>query len=552
MTAAPLLAALAFAPSAVGPTQAVERGAVFEVERVVSGRGAADGNPLAPPGRVRFDGPGGRAATVDLFFDGTGASPADGRPVSTWKARFAPDAVGDWTYEVLAPPGGARVTEPPGAFRCVPSDRPGPPRLPAGSSHFVRANAGGEPAPWFYLADTAWNGALKSDAGDWERYLDARERQGFTAVQFVGTQWRGGEETIGDKPFVVEGGRVVGLNVEKLRTMDARVAAVAARGLAPAPVLLWALGETDPGRAWEEADAVAVARHLKARWGAYGCVWLLGGDGKYEDRDRWRRVGAAVFPEGESDGSGAGPGPPRGPVTLHMAGRKFHAGELLGEPWLDFVGYQSGHGASDADLRWLTLKEPPGWADESNKPAVNLEPNYEAHPAYGTGVPHDAHHVRRAAWWSVLIAPPAGVGYGHGDIWPWAEAPGPIEGHGSLAAAGTWEQALDAEGAADMGALRAFLEAGPWTDLRPAPDLVAAQSDDPAAFAAAARTADGAWTVIYTPVGGPVRLTPGAVAGRSWESFDPRTGERAPLAADPGGTIETPAGHDWVIAGRAN
>ena len=545
MTAAPLLAALAFAPPAT-----VERGAVFEVERVVAGRGAAGGNPLTPPGRVRFAGPGGRAATVDLFFDGTGASPADGRPTALWKARFAPDAVGEWTYEVLTPPGGATVLEPPGTFRCVPSDRPGPPRLPAGSSHFVRVNGGGEPAPWFYLADTAWNGALKSDAGDWDRYLDARDRQGFTAVQFVGTQWRGGEETIGEKPFVVEDGRVVGANAETLRAMDDRVAAVAARGLAPAPVLLWALTETDPGRAWDEADAIAVARHLKARWGAYGCVWLLGGDGKYENRDRWRRVGAAVFPEGESDGSGAAPGSPRGPVTLHMAGQKFHAGDLLDEPWLDFVGYQSSHGGSAANLRWLTLKEPATWAAGSDKPVVNLEPNYEAHGGRGGREPHGPQHVRRAAWWSVLVAPPAGVGYGHNDVWPWAEEPGPIEGHGSLAATGTWADALNAEGAADMGVLRAFLETGPWTELRPAQDLLAAQSDDPAAFAAAARTADGAWTVIYTPVGGPARLTPAAVAGRSWALFDPRTGERSPLAADPGGAIPTPAGHDWVIAGR--
>ena len=438
-----------------------------------------------------------------------------------------------------------------GAFRCVPSDRPGPPRLPADSSHFVRRNEDGDLEPWFYLADTAWNGVLKSDAEDWGRYLDARAAQGFTAIQFVGTQWRGGEETLDAKPFVVENGRVVGLNHEKLAEMDARVAAIAERGLVPAPVLLWALGETDPGRAWDEDAAVAVARHLKARWGAHGCVWLLGGDGKFEDRDRWRRVGAAVLPAGEADGSGAAPGSPRGPVTLHMAGRKFHAGELLTEPWLDFVGYQSGHGGSDADLRWLTLKEPVEWADGSDKPAVNLEPNYEAHPAYGTGVPHDAHHVRRAAWWSVLIAPTAGVGYGHNDVWPWAEEPGPIEGHGSLAASGTWAQALDAEGAADMGVLRRFLETGPWVDLRPAQELVAEQPEDPAGFVAAARTPGGAWAVVYAPVGGAVRLDPAKIAGVRWVRLDPRTGERENLTVGPDGTIDLPAGHDWVIDGRA-
>ena len=220
---------------------------------------------------------------------------------------------------------------------------------------------------------------LKSSAADWGRYLDARKAQGFAAIQFVGTQWRGGDDGLAAKPFEVKDGWVTGMDPDTLRAMDERVAAIAERGLVPMPVLLWALGETDPGRAWQEEDAIAVARHLKARWGAYGCVWLLGGDGKYEDRDRWKRIGAAVFPEGESDGSGVG----SGPVTLHMAGRKFHAGPLLDEPWLDFVGYQSGHGAADHDLRWLTRKEPAEWAKTHAKPAANLEPNYEAHPAYG-------------------------------------------------------------------------------------------------------------------------------------------------------------------------
>ena len=165
-------------------------------------------------------------------------------------------------------------------------------------------------------------------------------------------------------------------------------------------------------------------------------------------------------------------------------------------------------------------------------------------------MPHDAHAVRRAAWWSVLIAPPVGVAYGHNFVWPWAEEPGPIEGHGSLTAAGSWEDALTAEGADDMGVLRRFFESGPWTDLRPAPELVAEQPDDPAAFVAAARTADGAWTVIYSPTGGRVRLTP-AVPGSTWTRFDPRTGEREPVTVAADGAVELPAGHDWVIEGRA-
>ena len=88
--------------------------------------------------------------------------------------------------------------------------------------------------------------------------------------------------------------------------------------------------------------------------------------------------------------------------------------------------------------------------------------------------------------------------------------------------------------------------------MRPAPDLIARQPDDPAAFVAAARTPDGAWTVIYAPTGGPVALNePAGADGTAWTRFDPRTGERAPLPFDESGVLHTPAGHDWVIEGRA-
>ena len=445
---------------------------------------------------MRFDGPGGRTETVDLFPVGPGEDPA-GNPTRRYLARFAPDATGEWTYRLVVPPGGPQVQAPPASFRCVPSDRPGPPRLTAGARHFTRTAAtedGATPAPWLYLGDTAWNGVLKAAPTDWDRYLDARAAQGFTAVQFVGARWRGADGGLADKPFVVEDGRVIGVNHAALRAMDAKVAAIAARGLAPAPVLLWAIGPADPGNAWAAEDAILAARHLKARWGAYGCVWLLGGDGKYPDVDRWKQIGRGVFPAGESDGSGVG----RGPVTLHMAGRNWVFEPYAEEPWFDFVGLQSGHGDSADDLKWLTRRRAAAdWADLP-LPLVNLEPNYEAIPAYQSKVPHGPAAVRRAAWWSVLVAPPAGVSYGHHAAWVWNEEEGPAEGHGGLRA-GPWTDALDAAGAVHTGVLRRILESGPWTDLRPAPRFVTEQPDDPAAFVAAAATSDGARTLIYTP-----------------------------------------------------
>jgi len=44
--------------------------------------------------------------------------------------------------------------------------------------------------PFFWMGDTAWNGALLSTTDEWDFYIRERTRQKFTAVQFVATQFR--------------------------------------------------------------------------------------------------------------------------------------------------------------------------------------------------------------------------------------------------------------------------------------------------------------------------------------------------------------------------
>src|SRR3712207_2196289 len=54
-------------------------------------------------------------------------------------------------------------------------------RVSPGRTHLVHADG----TPFFFLGDTAWNGALLSNEGDWGRYLDDRAAKGFTAIQVV-------------------------------------------------------------------------------------------------------------------------------------------------------------------------------------------------------------------------------------------------------------------------------------------------------------------------------------------------------------------------------
>jgi len=485
---------------------------------------------------VEFTGPAGRKLAVEAFWDG-------GR---TWRARFSPDEAGPWRWRTrCSDPADAGLHEKSGDFECAAysGDNPlylhGPVRLSEDRRRFVHADG----TPFFWLADTAWNGALRSREEDWAKYLATRQRQRFTAVQFVCTQWRGGSKTLAEHAF--SGAGPITLNPNFFQRLDARVAAVNAHGLLAAPVLLWALTEPDPGRALSEKDAVRLARYMTARWGAHQVVWFLGGDGHYtgQDAPRWRNLGRGVFGDRHDR-----------LATLHPCGLSWVADDFAEEAWFDFIGYQSGHGDGAKHVGWLILGPPAQqWKKTPVRPIVNLEPNYEGHPAYQTARPHSPQHVRRAAYWSLLVAPPAGVTYGTNSIWNWSDKPGPAEGHERLGTIPPWPAGLETEGIASMTVLRAFFESGPWTALLPAPEVLAEQpgtAKNPERFIAAAATEDRSWAVVYLPEGGKIKLKGGVLKGpASARWFDPRTGQQreAGALADSGGVFTAPDSRDWVL-----
>jgi len=490
---------------------------------------------------VRFTAPSGEEHPVEAFWDGGGA----------WRVRFCPDEAGEWSWRSeCSDAANAGLHGRTGQFLCTSAegDNPllahGPPRVSDDRRHFVHADG----TPFFWLADTAWNGAILARPEDWQAYLGKRREQGFTAVQFVSTQWRGGSrDRQGETAFSVEDGLRV--NPAWFQRLDAKVAALNEHGLVAAPVVMWAIGEDDPGRLLSEPDAVRLARYVVARWGAYQVVWLLGGDGDYrgDAAERWRRIGRAVF----------GDRPDR-LVTMHPMGQSWVADEFRDEPWFAFIGYQSGHGSSTEHLRWLVAGPPAQqWLKEPVRPVVNLEPNYEAHPPYHTHERFTDREVRRAAYWSLLIAPPAGLTYGHNHIWPWRDEPGPPEGHDYIGQVGAWRDAVESPGAGSIRVLRDFFESLPWWRLRPAPDLLMEQPgrDDPSRFVAAAASEDDALAVIYLPEGGKLSLRTGRLrtpAASRW--FDPRTGgwRDGPELTGGDAHVEAPDENDWIIVIQAN
>ena len=495
--------------------------------------------------RLELVAPSGRSTAVDAFWDGG----------QTWRARVRLDEVGEWRWRTAASdPDDAGLHGQAGGVECVayeganPVYRHGPVGVADGRTSLAHADG----TPFLWIGDTVWNGLIRSDPVDWEVYLEARRAQGFSAVQFFTTQWRGlATDQFGEPSFHDHEGFAP--NPRFYQRLDPKVEAIARHGLLGYGIVVLSLYEEEPGWAWPAERLVRFARWLRARWGSYHMSWTLAGDGGFAGRraeERFWPIGRAAYSD-----------PPEPLVTMHPRGWTWVGREFRGEPWVTFLSYQSCHSDDPDKVRWL----PDGdaardWRTQPAKPIINLEPNYEDHPSYDSGIRFTAHEVRRASYWSLLVTPTAGVTYGHYSLWAWASEPEPV-GQGIRSQADElllpWWTVLDTPGARSMTVLRRYFESGPWWRLRPAQEILRTQpgTADVLRFLTAARTDDGAWTIVYAPLGGSIELARDAVGGRSARWFDPRTGSwRSAVAGEAlseRATFVAPDGDDWILDLRA-
>lgn len=436
---------------------------------------------------VQFVSPTGRIKSVDGFWDGE----------RSWKVRFMPDERGVWRWSTeTSDKNDTGLNGQSGSFRCVDNTqshaiyrngvvtrRPG---------HYYMEHADG--TPFFWTACTAWNGTLKSTDEEWAFYLNHRATNHYSVIQFVTTQWRGGDKnSMGDVAF--EGSGVININPAFFRHLDKKINQINDAGLVAAPVLLWALPTftgryLSPGYFLPDAEAIALARYMVARYGSHHVVWVLGGDGVYvnEYEQRWKNIGRSVF--GDEDHAGL--------VALHPSGKSWIGEAYANEDWLDIVGYQSGHNRTDATRTWIT-KGPVAstWYSLPPKPFINMEPVYEEIRGEIT-----AQDIRNASYWSLLATPTSGITYGATGIWPWLREGEEILNHAYKGEGATrWRESLALPGSMQLGYLAAFFKSIDWWKLKPAPDLLVKQSGDSviANFVSVSRTDDRQTIVAYIP-----------------------------------------------------
>ena len=408
---------------------------------------------------VEFVSPSGRSQKINGFWDGG----------LDWKVRFCPDETGSWTWQSSCSDlENTGLNNRSGTFMVAGNGssldiyQKGSIIRSKGNYHLTHADG----TPFFWLADTAWNGAMRASAEEWDIYLKDRRAKGFNVIQFVTTQWRGRETDRNGEVAFTGSGRIR-INPHFFQNLDERVDELNKLGLVAAPVLLWSLpfGQgryLSPGYYLPEDEAVLLARYTVARYGGNHVVWILGGDGAYigEFEQRWKNIGRKVFD-----------GDPPGLVAQHPHGSSWIGEDYKDEAWLDIIGYQSSHSNEERTVNWIN-KGPMSrqWDKLPARPVMNLEPNYEM-----IGNRISAEDVRNASYWSLFATPISGLTYGHNSIWPWLYEGETIVNHEQSKGYPSWEKAIHYPGSGQVGYLAEFIRSFDWWKFRPALELLAEQ-----------------------------------------------------------------------------
>lgn len=431
-------------------------------------------------------------------------------------------------------------------------------------------------APFFYLADTAWDLFHRLTREEAERYLSARAAQRFTVVQAVALGEHDGlrqPNAYGHLPFGADARGLIDSRQPDTRPGDADdywdhvdyvVAAAERHGLYLALLptwgdkvcKLWGIGPDifDPyyqrqGLAEATARAHDYGHFLGQRYAERSnVIWMLGGDRPADgDEEIWRAMA-----QGIATGVAGAEGDRALLMTYHPYGAQASSALLHHEAWLDFNTVQSGHHARDISNYELITND---YHKQPARPTLDSEARYEDHPvnwdiANGR---FDDFDVRQAAYWAVF-AGAAGHTYGHYSVFQYYGPASPPTPFGNASV--YWEEALQAPGAQDMAHLRALLESRPYLTRLPDQALIAAGQGRGADHMRAARAEDGAYALIYSATGAPITVNMPLLSGQTATAwwYDPRSGVATRIGTAPttGTQTFTPPssgrGNDWVLA----
>jgi hypothetical protein len=484
--------------------------------------------------RVMFKSPLGETNEVDAFWDG-------GR---TWRVRFSPDLPGRWRFRtVCSDKSNTGLHDYFDSFICSAAigvtrfDRHGLVRVARDGRHLEHEDG----TPFFWLADTVWNGARVSAQKDWEVYAGVRASQRFSVAQWAAAP---GDDSKGQGAYGGFPDRIT-INPDFFQRLDAKLEVLSQAGILSAIAPFREMpAQTNAVNTLSDSQAEKLVRYIVARWGADPVAWVVAFEGESGPKTaaRWRKIGQAVF--------GAGP---HAPVMVFPGEAHWLLDEFRDQKWVDVFGCQSVTDVTEDALKWafagpLTAE----WKKEPTRPFIAFAPRENGLIAQ-SGKRFSSDDVRHAAYWSLLTAPPAGLSYCGEGVVNWNTSTGPKNEQTKVADLPMWRKALFMPAAKQMGSLaRTMTSAGFW-NLRPDPKAVATQPGDqtPRRYIAAGFSEAKDLGLVYVPEDRTLDLVLDRLPQSPTVSWlNPRTGEKRTAVASLAGNscqFPTPDPGDWLL-----
>jgi hypothetical protein len=417
-------------------------------------------------------------------------------------------------------------------------------RLKVSDNHhyLVDAKTG---APFFILADTAWNlGALKLE--EIETYLQSREEHGFNTIMFALNFAPQASETnaYGQPAYI--GSDKTGLNPAYFETCDAIVKKAGEHGLYVMIYAMWAGEKAGTMNNYTSAQLTALGHALGRHYqGVTNVIFCAGGESTphYIEVDRVNALGQAL-----KEGCAG-----QNLVTVHPTSPNSSSKFYASSSWLDFYMSQakSGSGPKNAefDAAALVLGD---WKIASVKPTMMGEHRYES------GTQEDP-LIQRRNLYQCVFAGGCGYAYGHDALWQMTPHTGlPWMLRGWTPGVTNWTQALDTPAVRQLKNIKTLLYSHPYLERIPDQNLVlAGQGTNVATRVQATRDGtlgrnDASYIMAYISSPQTITLNTAAISARTlnvyW--FNPATGSSEPLhdnLANPGSlTLEKRPQGDWV------
>jgi hypothetical protein len=482
---------------------------------------------------VVFVSPLGETNQVYGFWDGG----------KVWRVRFSPNQPGRWTFKTkCSDAANEGLNNQTGRLLCTSAtgltrfEKHGLLQVARDQHHFEHADG----TPFFWLADTVWNGARVSELKDWQRYAGTRGSQRFTVAQWSVAP---GLDAQQDSAYTGFPDRIA-VNPEFFQRLDAKVETLSRVGILSAIAPLAELESQNALGSLTDDQATLLVRYIVARWQAEPVAWLVALDGNTMAKKvgRWKRIGQAVFSNG-----------PHAPVILYPGDANWFFDEFRDQKWVDAFGCQGVADVTDDGLKFAVAgpfaKE---WTNGPARPIISFVPRENGMDAAAKRR-FSAGDVRHAAYWSLLLAPPAGVSYSAQGVAGWDASVTLQTNKIPGANLPLWQKSLFLPGAKQMTQLANLVESVDFWRLRPQQQIVAVQPGDssPAGFVAAAAAENKDLAMVYVPEERALDLSLGALPPLPaviW--FNPRTGEAKQAVGVVGSRscqFPTPGPGDWVL-----